>query len=60
MKFLITAKHAALGAVLFILEAPDKKQAFANFKSIVYSHRQWSVISNEPTDAPAVQDTVNQ
>ena len=51
MKNKITAKHAGLGEVEFIIEAESREAAFAKFKQIVYSIRQWVVVSNEEVKA---------
>jgi hypothetical protein len=46
-QFKLTAKHAGLGINVFIVEADGPKAAFSKFKSIVFSHKQWTVTSNE-------------
>ena len=53
-QFKLTAKHAGLGVNVFIVEANDLKAAFSKFKSIVFSHKQWTVTSNEEIRAGGV------
>jgi hypothetical protein len=50
--FKLTAKHAGLEVVTFIIEAEDRKDAFSKFKSIVFSHKQWIVTNNEEIRTP--------
>jgi hypothetical protein len=53
-QFKLTAKHAGLGVNVFIVEADGPKAAFSKFKSIVFSHKQWTVTSNEEIRAGGV------
>jgi len=53
-KYLITATHQAFGTVDFRLDAADAKDAFAQFKQIVFNPRQWIVLSNVAADATVV------
>jgi hypothetical protein len=47
----IVARHPALGEIHFtVTAAADSKAAFAKWKNIVFSPRQWSIVSNEPLD----------
>jgi hypothetical protein len=50
-KFELTATHPAFGTVVFVVEAEDDKAAFARWKQIVYSSRQWIVKSNIVVEA---------
>ena len=45
-RFQIEASHPALGTVLFIIAGEDNKAAFALWKQVVGSSRQWVVKSN--------------
>lgn len=69
-KFQIVAQHMAFGNVVFILEAEDDKKAFAKWKQVVFSGRQWVVKSNtqvtsgkvkkeEPTVVQALMDQLD-
>ena len=51
--FTITATHPAFGAVTFTLDAADAKAAFAVWKQIVGSTKQWIVKRNEEGTACA-------
>lgn len=56
--FVITATHPAFGTVTFTLDAADAKAAFAVWKQVVGSTKQWIVKRNEEGTAcatPAVQ-----
>jgi len=56
--FVITATHPAFGTVTFALDAADAKSAFAVWKQVVGSTKQWIVKRNEEGTAcatPAVQ-----
>jgi hypothetical protein len=46
MKFQITAGHPALGTVVIVLEAADRKDAFGKFKTLVFNYRQWRITEN--------------
>lgn len=46
-RFRIVAQHMAFGVVEFVIEAEDAQEAFAKWKQVVYSGRQWIVKSNE-------------
>ena len=46
----ITARHPGMGTIAFIVPSTDPKTAFGVWRNIVFSPRQWSIISNEPTD----------
>lgn len=48
--FRITARHPGMGTIAFIVPSSDPKTAFGVWKNIVFSPRQWSIVSNEPTD----------
>jgi hypothetical protein len=45
--FVIIATHPAFGTVTFTLDAVDAKAAFATWKQVVGSTRQWIVKRNE-------------
>lgn len=56
--FTITATHPAFGTVTFALDAADAKAAFAVWKQVVGSTKQWIVKRNEEGTAcatPALQ-----
>lgn len=57
--FKITARHPGIGTVAFVIESTDTKAAFGLWRNIVFSPRQWSIVSNEPTGAAVVHDTVD-
>jgi hypothetical protein len=46
-KFLVKAIHPAFGEVVIAIPAADRKEAFSKFKSIVFSHTQWRIVSND-------------
>jgi hypothetical protein len=54
-KIEITATHPAFGEVAFTIPAEDAKQAFALWKQIVYSSRQWVVRKNTGSEFPAAK-----
>ena len=43
----ITARHAGLGTITFVIEGEDKKRAFEKWKQVVYSCKQWTIRMNE-------------
>jgi hypothetical protein len=51
--FVITATHPAFGTVMFTLDAADAKAAFAVWKQVVGSTKQWIVKRNEEGTACA-------
>jgi hypothetical protein len=56
--FVIIATHPAFGIVTFALDAADAKAAFAVWKQVVGSTKQWIVKRNEEGTAcatPAVE-----
>jgi hypothetical protein len=57
MKFKLTAGHPALGTVVIIMEAADRKDAFSRFKTLVFNFRQWRITRNEPADVPDSMQT---
>jgi hypothetical protein len=46
-KFKIVATHQAYGTMEFHLDALDRKDAFNRFKGVVYSAKQWIIVSND-------------
>jgi hypothetical protein len=46
MKHQLTATHPALGTVVIVLDAKDRKHSFDQFKSLVFNHLQWRVTEN--------------
>lgn len=46
-KYAIVARHPGLGEVTFTLEAADAKGAFARWKNVVFTPRQWTILRNE-------------
>jgi hypothetical protein len=47
----IVATHPAFGEVRFVVAAEDSHKAFALWKQIVFSSRQWIVKSNTQAGA---------